>query len=231
MITLQSHLSRPIPGSPRGRALVWVLAIAYVINALVDLTAEALSRDDVARITQGLAMPLLAAVLIVATRRLDRLITLVLVALIFSWLGDAFAGDVLLLKIVFFLLAQLAFIVAFWPHRSRSLLRRPSALIGYGVLALALLSILLPRTGALVVPVLIYGLSLVLMAVLASGLGRRGAIGGLFFVISDSMLGVKWFHQPQAAVDLIDFAIMFSYLLAQALLVFAVIAVTNRRSG
>lgn len=232
MITLQSQLTRPGPSSPRRRMLVRVLAVAYVINALIDLTAELLGADGVAWTAQSLAMPLLAAVLLAATRRFDRLVVATLIALLFSWVGDSFANDVFLLKLGCFLLAQFAYIVAFWPLRLQSLLVRPSAVIGYGVLSVVLLAILLPRTEGLALPVIVYGLSLVLMALLASGLGRRGAIGGLFFVVSDSVLGMKFFHQPSAAGDLIDFAIMFSYLLAQGLLVAGVIIVGRlRRRG
>lgn len=222
MIALQpSMVGLPSPG--RRSAVAWVFAVAYVVCVVVDLTVELIGLDTVALITQAMAMPLLACALVAAVRRLDRMTGPVLVALIFSWLGDTVGNHDLLVKLGLFLLAQLAYVVAFWPRRHVSLLFRPWALVGYGALFLAMVAILLPRTEALAVPVVVYGLCVVLMAVLASGLGRQGAIGGLFFVISDSILGTKWFYHSADTTNMIDFSIMFSYLLAQGLLVAAVV--------
>jgi hypothetical protein len=72
----------------------------------------------------------------------------------------------------------------------------------------------------------VYGVSLVTMAILASGLNRWGMIGGLCFVFSDTLLGMHRFYRLPAA-DLMDFLIMLSYLLAEAFLVRGVVAAAS----
>ena len=73
-------------------------------------------------------MPLLAGVLWCETSSpRGRLVTLVLVALGLSWLGDSAprltSGDAAFLVMIgFFLLAQVAYIAAFLPFRARSVL-------------------------------------------------------------------------------------------------------------
>ena len=83
-------------------------------------------------------MPLLAGVLWCETAApRSRLVTLALVALGLSWLGDSAprltSGDAAFLVMVgFFLLAQVAYIAAFWPYRDRSVLHVHRArLVGY----------------------------------------------------------------------------------------------------
>ena len=85
----------------------------------------------------------------------------------------------------FFLLAQLAYIAAFWPYRAASVLRRPAAK-GYVAVIVALVAACAPGAGPLLVPALVYGTCLGTMAVLSTALGRVAAVGGALFLLSDS---------------------------------------------
>ena len=106
---------------------------AFALVGLVHLVAQLAGGDAVADATQVLLMPLLAAVLWCETAPpRGRLVTLTLVALALSWLGDSAprlaSGDAAFLFMVgFFLLVQMAYIAAFLPFRARSVLhvRRP----------------------------------------------------------------------------------------------------------
>ncbi|MFV0405378.1 MAG: lysoplasmalogenase family protein [Propioniciclava sp.] len=108
-------------------------------------------------------------------------------------------------------------VVAFWPARQASVLARARGwLLGYLVALVSLIAVAGPGAGGLLIPVLVYGIMLTLMAVLASGLGRRAAVGGALFFISAALMAVNAFSYqiPSAGV-----LIMATYIPALALLV------------
>lgn len=206
---------------------MWLLIAAFVVCSVLDLVAEATGADGVAFALRLLVMPLLIGVLLTARPVLSRTVVLVLGALVLSWLGDTAGGASNLAKIVLFGVAQFFFIGAFWPHRRRSLLYRRVAVVIYLVLAGTIAAAMLGRAGELAIPVAVYGLSLVTMAILSTGISRRAGIGGILFLISDSLLGMSWFYRP-VSDNLLDFAIMLTYLAAQGLLVWGVIRADRR---
>ncbi|MCS7477093.1 lysoplasmalogenase [Umezawaea endophytica] len=197
-------------------ALFGVLSIGHLVAQLVGASV-------VATITQCLLMPVLAAVVWFATTGAPRarLVRLVLVALVFSWLGDSvpglLSGDARFLAMVgLFLCAQVVYVVAFWPWRRLSVLRRP-ALAGYLLAFGALLAGCAPGAGGLLVPVIVYGLCLTLMAVLATGVNRLVAVGGALFFVSDGLIALdafaEWYNPPAPG-----FWVMLTYLSGQALI-------------
>jgi uncharacterized membrane protein YhhN len=133
------------------------------------------------------------------------------------------AGDVFLLwprqgflpGLVAFLLAHLAYIGAFCvPLR---LAAKPAGFVVYGVVAVAMLCWLWPGIpGALRAPVVAYVVCLGSMAAQAFAwwrrsaesklpdekLARMAAIGGLFFMASDSLLAINKFGMPVPASGL-----------------------------
>lgn len=147
------------------------------------------------------------------------------VALALSLCGDIalmFSGDrAFLLGLGSFLLAHILFVVAF----AGSGLVAPPLWSWMAVSAGGLFLIwLLPRTGKLKIPVLIYVLALAGMSLVAAGRfdirgGDRSAIlavaGALIFLLSDAALSVRQFHRsyPRA-----QFLILSSYFLAIGLL-------------
>lgn len=200
----------------------------------VHLGAQLAGADVVARGTQWFLMPALALVLWCSTAaprtRLERL---VLVALACSWVGDTlpslFDGDAAFLAMVGgFLVAQVVYAVAFWPHRRSSVLHRPGALAAYAASAVVLVGLCLPGApGVLAVAVVVYASCLGTMAVLATGVHRLAAIGGVVFLVSDAMIALgaftAWFAPPASG-----FWVMLTYVAGQALLVAGVLA---RRDG
>ena len=189
--------------------------------AVVDLIAELVAADAVALAARFALMPLLAGYLLVTTPRRDRLIGVITAALLFSWLGDT-VGQQVLVKIGFFLCAQACYIVAFWPTRRRSILVRPVQLGVFLAAIGGLLAIVASGAGPLAVPVLVYGASLAVMAVLATGVSRLAAVGAALFLLSDIVLAVDLFIDP-GRIPAAGFVNMAIYLPAQLALVLGVL--------
>ncbi|WP_427384371.1 lysoplasmalogenase [Janibacter sp. G56] len=224
----------------------------YAAVATVHLASQLTGQETSSRVTQWFLMPVLAVFLLVSTgsatregaerpaRGLSgaagrgRLATLTLVALGFAWFGDSAPslthGDMAFLTMVgFFLLAQVVYIVAFWPHRRTSVLhRRRILLVPYLVAVGALVAACAPQAGALLVPVLVYGALLGTMAVLATGLNALTWAGGALFLVSDGLIALNafapWWDLPQQG-----FVVMLTYCAAQLLIVLGV--VRARASG
>lgn len=204
--------------------------LALVVVTLVHLLAQAAAPGGtLADITQVLLMPVLAWVLLASTPRpMSRLVRLVLLALGLSWLGDTlprFATDGsdlgFGLMLVPFLLAQIAYVVAFLPFVHRSIVRtRPVLLIPYVLALVVLVAVTAGGAGALLPAVLLYGIAIVAMAVLATGLDRVAAVGAVVFLVSDALIALRAF--ADAVLPLHGVWVMLTYVLGQTLLVLAV---------
>ena len=215
---------------PRRTTARWLLVALAVVTA-VHLVAQVVGGHAVADATQVLLMPLLAALLWVETSGTgprSRLVTLVLLALGLSWLGDSVprltSGDAAFLVMVgFFLLAQVAFIAAFLPFRGRSVLHvHRRRLLVYVAAVLALVLACVGGAADLLVPVLVYGACLGTMAVLSTGVNRLTAVGGALFLASDGLIALHAFG-PGFDLTGQDFWVMATYVLAQALIVAGVL--------
>lgn len=208
---------------------------ALALLTLVHLAAHLLGAATLADTSQWFLMPVLAGCLWLATRRhadgdpgrRSRLVRLTLVALGFSWLGDTAPdladGDTAFLVMVgFFLCAQVVYTIAFWPYRAGSVLRRPLTLVPYGLALLALVVACAPGAGSLLVPVVVYGVCLVTMAVVATGVDRLAAVGGAVFLLSDALIALNafapWYDLPGHG-----FWVMLTYVVGQVLLVLGVL--------
>ncbi|USQ80989.1 lysoplasmalogenase [Ornithinimicrobium faecis] len=214
---------------PRRSAARVTLRI-FLALAAVHLVWQLTDQSAYARVSQWFLMPVLAVFLLVRTRGVERtrLVRLTLVALGFSWLGDTapslVEGDTAFLVMVgFFLVAQVVYIVAFWPHRDQSVLRqRRALLLPYAVAIVALVLACAPHAGTLLVPVLAYGLLLGAMAVLATGLNSLVWAGGALFLVSDGLIAMNafapWWDLPGQG-----FWVMLTYIAAQLLIVLGVL--------
>ena len=202
------------------RAVLVLVTAAHLVAQLV------VPEGTAAEVTQPLLMPALAAVLVTGTSSSrPRLVRLTLVALFFSWLGDTvprFVGDDLgfLVMVGSFLLAQVAYVVAFWPARHASLASRPLLVAPYLVALVVLVALCREGAGGLLVPVVVYGVALAAMAVLATGLGPVAGVGGAVFMLSDSLIALRAFADVELPAH--SFWVMLTYVAGQALLVAAV---------
>lgn len=205
----------------------WLAALAVVTVDHLGLIA--FTPDGPATVaTKALLMPLLAGVVVAAAPRpRPRVVRLVLLALVLSWLGDVVPEVVayatpLVLGLAFFLLAQLAYIAAFWPWRRSCLpARRPVAVLPYLAALVLLLFVVRDGVGGLLVPVVVYAVILTTMAVLASGLGRLSTAGGAVFMLSDALLAVREFTDPDLPAH--GVWVMLTYVVGQLLIAWAIL--------
>jgi len=212
----------------RSSAVLRSWTLAYVAVVAVHLGAQVADAGALADVTQCLLMPVLAGVLVVATRwPRGYVVSWALAALGASFLGDAvprvLTGDAAFLAMVgCFLLAQVAYVVAFAPRARRSVVHtRPLWLAAYALVLVVLVAACAPHAGTLLVPVAVYGGVLTAMAVLATGLGPVGAAGGAVFLVSDALIALGRFV-PAWDLPGHDVWVMSTYAAGQALLVVAV---------
>jgi uncharacterized membrane protein YhhN len=146
---------------------------------------------------------------------------LICTGLVFSLVGDVFLmlpKDRFVAGLVSFLVAHLLYIAAF-SLGGIGFAWAPA--IVYALYAAVLLRILLPRVGALRVPVLVYALVLMAMAWLAAA-GHTGgwlaAVGAALFVVSDSALAINRFVRPFPSPHTL---VLPTYYAAQTLIAFS----------
>lgn len=216
---------------PRRTLLPWTF-LPYIAISVVHVTALA-ADSGIAAPTKLWLMPLLALPVIASLRlRPVVAIMLLLAAIILSWLGDgagAFfpTGWELPLMLLFFGLAHIAYIVLF--ARVLRVRRMPWWTLVYAAWWVAMIIVLGPHTGALLPAVAAYGLVLGGTAAFAARCHPLVAIGGVFFLISDTVLAFRLFLFDMPAWT--SPAVMLTYTLGQGLIVAgALIALRERNT-
>lgn len=202
--------------------------LAYAAVVAIQLTSLWVGEHRVSLPAQILLMPTLA--LAALTARPGRLRTWTLIALFFSFLGDLLPQLVpepwvFVTMLSSFLVAHGAWITGLWRVRPP----RPWVLIPYLAAGIAVIVWTLPGAGVLAPAVVVYAAALMATAVLASGLGWSGVLGGALFVISDSLIALQSFTTFRLPHH--DVAIMATYALAHGLLVWGVTRSPGTREG
>ena len=194
----------------------------YAVVSLIHIVALAIGADAVAGPTKLLLMPLLVVAVFWGGRgsRWGTTYALLFTAIAFSWLGDGAgtffaAAPTVPIMLLFFGLAHLCYIWIFW--RRIPVRRVPAWALVYGLWWGALLAILWPNLGALLIPVALYGLVLGGTAVAASRCHPLVAIGGAFFLASDTILAFRLFT-PDAMPDWTSPLVMLTYCVGQGLI-------------
>jgi uncharacterized membrane protein YhhN len=135
--------------------------------------------------------------------------------------------DYLLHGLVCFLVTQLAYSIAFYG-RGQALGERLEYRLPIAVYSAVVLAMMLPGTGAMLVPVCVYVAALTAMAVLAAGVEPRPGrvyFGACLFVIADSLIGVDRFVVPMAYSEI---AIVGLYTVGQFLIFSGMLEVARR---
>jgi uncharacterized membrane protein YhhN len=209
-------------GAPGQRGHLATVAIAaFAVVSVLHLAGQLGSADSLSLATKPLLMPALLWWFVTATSA-GRLRTVVAIGLGWSWLGDLGlmpSGDGWFLAgLGAFLVAQLTYAVAFWPSRHDSILAKPVLVLPYVLALVGLLAILWDDLGDLRLPIIAYAIVIIVMAILATGLGPVVATGAILFVISDSLIAL---HSVTGTLRLPGhgFWVMLTYLAAQALIV------------
>ncbi len=198
----------------------------FATVSALHLSAKLAGADRLDRATKAILIPALAVRLIGARQHRRRRLALVLIELCASWIGDVAIDRSFRAGLVAFLAAHLCMIALFWSgFRARM---PPWSILFLPWLVVMMVLLRPPRVTALYPAVVAYATVLAAMAASASRGGRRMGVGGILFVMSDSLLAFRqftpWFQsRPWGAV------VMASYLAAQALLVEGVLAVPEPR--
>ncbi|OJJ14761.1 hypothetical protein BKI52_41750 [marine bacterium AO1-C] len=159
----------------------------------------------------------------------------IILALIFSWLGDVslmFIDKVAIFFVIGlgnFLIAHIFYVLAY--HRAVTLsqtkgyiAQKPFWVLPFLLVGVSLYMYLFPSLKELAVPVAIYATTIVLMGIFA--LNRKGTtstmsyqyifFGALIFIVSDACIAINKFVTPLPQAGLI---IMVTYITAQYLIV------------
>ena len=162
----------------------------------------------------------------------NRLHTLMLAGLFFSWAGDVVLefsknnGNIFILGLVCFLLAHIMYLTAFFitPGNNSIPTNRIWLLIPVIIYGIVLVSYLYSDLAEMRLPVLLY--TLVILTMLTGAMNRKDKVnkrsyylvlsGAILFVISDSSIAVnKFSHQFESS----GIVIMSTYIVAQYLIV------------
>ncbi len=212
--------------------------VPYVVASIVHVSARFLEHP-LDGPTKLLLMPALAAGALWAVAGIRPwprgVMALLLAAIVFSWLGDGSATffpmfeDELPMMLLCFGLAHVGYLLLMWRVRGVAARRLPGWALVYAVAYIVMMVVLLPNTGALAVPVAVYGLLLVGTAAMASRCGAVIAWGGAWFLVSDAILSFRMFL-PELMPDWTSGMVMLTYTLGQGLLVAGIVAALRRRS-
>jgi uncharacterized membrane protein YhhN len=193
---------------------------AYCAAAAADVVLAATGRRRPRRITKPALMPLLAAHVASSKDGED------VKPLVLAGLGLSGVGDVALLAkgegpfavgLTSFLAAHGCYLAAFAKRRRGGVRKAPWVAALYGAAWCGLNAVLVPRTGRLRVPVVVYGTALAAMAIAALDTDDPAvAAGGAAFLVSDSILALRTFGG--ATVPGADALVMLTYTTAQALI-------------
>jgi len=207
------------------RKIIWILF--FIIIFLLHLAGIIHEIAWLAKLTKPMLIPILGFFFWGLTYGIkNRLITLFLVALLFSWFGDLLLMNTtepsfFLYGLLCFLVAQLCYSYFFFrimrlEKITFSWLLFFPVVIYYAVL----ISWLAPQLGGMKIPVIIYGTVISLMLLLALHqlympavkAGRLFVLGAVFFVASDTALAINKFSAPFPHAVLVT---MLTYGLAQ----------------
>lgn len=208
----------------------WILIFAIVL--LGDLLGIQLENNILQFIFKPLIIPVVIGYFDSQINNIIKGINKwILLALIFSWLGDVLLmfqdkKDIFfLLGLSSFLLAHVFYIIYFHKVRVRENVKsNPWLLVIVVIYYAALISFLSPYLGDMKLPVRIYGIVISFMFMLAMHMlfirnkeaGKWMMIGALLFVLSDSLLALNKFYKP---FEFASIMIILTYALAQFFIV------------
>ncbi|GAB4240889.1 MAG: lysoplasmalogenase [Ekhidna sp.] len=201
----------------------------YILLSLANITADIIPSEELERYTKPLLMPmLLFYVYRQSIGKTTGRILLLCAALLFSWFGDVAlmyqSSDMyFILGIGLFLTAQMFYIFVL----RRSVFQKPEisliSIVPFLAYAGLLFYTLLPA-GDFTIPIIIYGIVIMIMAI--SAFSRKNQTtnesfklafwGSVLFVLSDSILAINAF---KIAIPFAGVLIMSTYCAAQLLLV------------
>src|SRR5215204_5212447 len=205
----------------------------YFLALAVEIFANLAGAPLLQYFSKPSLMLILLVYYILNTRKTDSSLKyLIILALVFAWLGDVLllidkhSKTFFVYGLSAFLIAHIFYIFYFWKiRRANKIEKFPNPLIFLAVAAysLSLFGFIAPNVKNLLLPVGIYALviSTMLAASLAAfdfgkqNFGKISVAGTLLFIVSDSILAINRFAAP---FELAPVFVMATYALAQLLI-------------
>lgn len=222
-----------MPRSTHRRTLLPWAFLPYIAISIVHVAALT-AGSGIAAPTKLWLMPLLALPVLGSLRRVRPVtaIMLLLAAVALSWLGDGAGvffpgGPELPLMLLFFGLAHIAYIVLF--ARILRIRRMPWWALVFAAWWIAMVAVLGPQTDSLLPAVAAYGIVLAGTAAFAARCHPLVAVGGVFFLLSDTVLAFRLFV-ADATPTWTSPIVMLTYTLGQGLIVAGALIALRKRS-
>lgn len=213
-----------------------VAAAVYAVLAVIQLLAIGGGAEELRTVTQALIMPALLAFALAPVRDGERTVPLpgrdrlgLALAILLSWAGDVLPGLAhgdaqFVWRLFLFLLAQGAWTWELVSRVERSILVRARVLVlPYIAAAAIVISACIPGAAFMAGLLPLYATAVLATAMLATGLGPIGTIGGICFLIANGCIGLFNFilafnpGEPTSSI-----VIMAAYMAAQGLVVWGV---------
>jgi uncharacterized membrane protein YhhN len=210
--------------------------VLYIIDAILNLLFSFLKRDEFNYVTKPLLIIFLSLYCIATVKKKEKIFSLLLIALMFSFSGDVFlmfeknALQWFMLGLISFLLAHISYSILFVQIKKQNLPEKKLnifvTLITLIYIA-SLLLLMLKYMGSFTIPVFVYAFVISCMFITAfhafdfqkQNFGKLCIAGAALFIISDSLLAINKFYQPLLNAN---FLIMLTYTSAQLLIVLGV---------
>jgi len=206
--------------------------ILYFATGIAFIALETIGVAWISIAVKALIIPLLIWLYLRFVRgHWNRFHSMIIIALIFSWIGDItlqltqFKESFFLIGVGCFLIAQLIYMVTFFttPGENSVFFRKIYLVVPVVLYGMGILWLLYDGLGDMKLPVTIY--TMVIMTMLLAAINREKKVnkqsfllvlaGAIIFVVSDSILAINKFAQP---FELGRIASMTSYITAQYLI-------------
>jgi uncharacterized membrane protein YhhN len=213
-----------------------ILLFIFLVVAVIELLSKIFGWESIGSVqitVKPLLMPSLAAYFLYSVRQKNKLAFLIIIALLFSWIGDVMLmfeeinPVYFMLGLVSFLLAHIAYIFVFNKSSQNFKPKIFTYSTGFLLILFGVLMLLLMWTGLgnLKLPVTVYTSVIMLMGISALFRKADGAslvlIGAILFISSDSLLALNKFYK---GFEVADFWVMLTYILAQYFIVTGMIS-------
>lgn len=203
----------------------------FLVILLIDIAAVYFRQEMLSYVSKPLLMPLLVVYFLRNTNTfISPLKKWIVLALIFSWVGDvllmfeSMSPDFFMSGLVAFLIAHIFYILFY-----ESIIRRENLKKNYWwyipvlIYYVSIIYIVSPHLGEMKLPVRIYGIVISYMLIQAlqtAGIKYQNAAGlmiagSVLFITSDSLLAINKFH---SSFEYAGIAIMLTYGIGQLLI-------------
>ncbi|TAF64091.1 MAG: lysoplasmalogenase [Cytophagales bacterium] len=217
--------------------------IFFIIICLGDIVGRLLNNFYIDVVFKPLLMPTLMGYVYLQTApHFGKFPRLLLVSLFFSWWGDIFllfdSPPFFMLGLGCFLLAHIFYIILFQristtAEQSAWLKANYWAVTPFLLYIIVFYSQMYPKLNVMALPVLVYSITIALMALMALYLYKtinnwafqRIFFGALLFVISDSFIGFNRFIYTFESASVL---IMLTYIAGQTLITIGVVSLQQK---